>query len=80
MALDEAGLRKRETCHHFVGQRIGILRVEPVVGGDEHEIEHAVLVLLQLVVADDDGGVGLERAVGEEEADLYDVALMILHR
>ena len=80
MTLDEAGLRKREACHHLVGQRIGVLRVEPIVGSDENEVEHTVLVLLQLVGADDDGGMWLERAVGEKEADFYDVALMILHR
>ena len=80
LALHEAGFREGEAVNHIVAQRVGILRVEPVVRRDEHEVEHALLVNLQLVVADDDGGMGLERAIGEEEADLYDVSLMVLHR
>ena len=59
---------------------IGILWIEPVVRRDEHKIEHTVLILLQLVVTDDDGGMGLERAVRKEEADLYDISLVVLHR
>ena len=80
LALHEAGLREGEAVNHVVTQRIRILWIEPVVRRDKHKIEHAVLVLLQLVVADDDGGMGFERAVGEEKADLYDVSLVVLQR
>jgi len=80
LALHEAGLREGEAVNHVVAQRVGILRVEPVVRCDEHKVEHTVLVNLQLVVTDDDGGMGLERAIWEEEADLYDISLVVLHR
>ena len=50
LTLYEAGLGKRVTLNHLVCQRIGVLRIEPVVGGDEYKVKHAVLVLLQLVV------------------------------
>jgi len=80
LALHEAGLRGREAVNHVVTQWVGVLRVEPVVRRDEHKVEHSVLVLLQLIITDDDGWMGLERAVRKEEADLYDVSLMILHR
>ena len=80
LTLHEAGLREGEAVNHVVTQRIGILWIEPVVRRDEHKIEHTVLILLQLVVTDDDGGMGLERAVGKEEADLHDVSLVVLHR
>ena len=80
LALHEAGLREGEAVDHLVAQRVGILGVEPVVRGDEHKVEHTILILLQLVVADDDGGMGLERAVGDEDADFNDVSLMVLHR
>ena len=80
LALHEAGLREGEAVDHVVTQRIRILWIEPVVGSDEHKTEHAVLVLLQLVVTDDDCGMGLECTVGEKEANLYDVSLVVLHR
>ena len=80
LTLHEAGLREGKAVNHVVAQRIGILWIEPVVRRDEHKIEHTVLILLQLVVTDDDGGMGLERAVGKEEADLHDVSLVVLHR
>ena len=31
LALDKAWLREREAHNHFIGQRIGILWIEPVV-------------------------------------------------
>ena len=55
-------------------------RVEPVVRRDEHKIEHTILVLLQLVVANNDGRMGLECPVGKEETNLYDVSLVVFHR
>ena len=80
LAFDKAGLREREAHHHLVGQRVGVLRIEPVVRRDKHKVEHTVLVLLQLVVADDDGGMWLERTVREEKTDFDDVSLVVLHR
>ena len=80
LTLDEAGFREGEAVDHIVAQRVGILRIKPVVRCNEHKVEHTVLINLQLVVADDDGGMGLESAVREEEADLYDVSLMVFHR
>ena len=64
LTLHEAGLREGEAIDHIVAQWVGILRIKPVVRRNEHKVEHTILVLLQLVVADDDGGMGFEGAVG----------------
>ena len=80
LALHEAGLREGEAIDHIITQRIRILWVKPVVRSNKHEIEHAFLVFLQLIVADDDGRMGFKCAVGKEEADFYDVSLVVLHR
>ena len=80
MALDDAGLRESEVVNHLIGQQVGILWIEPVVRRDENEVEHAILVFLQLIVGDNDGWMWLESAVGKEEADLDNVSLVIPHR
>ena len=80
VAFHEAWLREGKAVDHLITQRIGVLRVEPVVRRDEHKIEHTILVLLQLVVANNDGRMGLECPVGKEETNLYDVSLVVFHR
>lgn len=80
LAFDDTWLRKGETRNHVIGQRIGILWVDSVIRGDEDDVEHPLLVKLQLVVGDNDGGMGLEGAVGEEEINLHDIFLVVFHR
>ena len=67
LALDKAWLREREAHNHFVGQGVGILRIEPVVRRDKHKIEHTVLVLLQLVVGNYNCGMGLNVPSGKRK-------------
>ena len=80
VAFHEARLREGKAVNHLVTQRIGVLRVEPVVRGDEHKIKHTILILLQLVVADNNGRMRFECSVGKEETNLYDVSLVVFHR
>lgn len=49
LTFDEARLREGEARHHVVGQRVGILRIDAVVRGDEDEVKHPLFVNLQLV-------------------------------
>ena len=77
LALDVALLGHR-LGEHLVAEGEGVLRV--VVLRRNHAEVDVAFVLLQLVVGDDEGEMGLEGAVGEHEVDFDDVALFVLHR
>ena len=70
LALHQARFCEGKTFNHLIAQGVGILRIESVVRCYEHEIEHTVLVFLQLVIRYDDGRMRFERAIRKEETNL----------
>lgn len=46
LALYKTWFGKGMPDNHFVGKRIGVLGIEPVIGSDEDKIEHPVFCFL----------------------------------
>ena len=72
-------LRKGVTNNHFISQRVRVLWIYPVIGSDEHKVEHPVFIFLQLIIGYDDGRMRLESTIRKEETNLDNVSLVVFH-